>query len=298
MLVWAPLYDSGNRLENHDEGLGGMTMAKTGTCVRMTMNSPGQRSYRKCRTSPLIAGLERTWSKPAVWRSSTWELSTAETKIDWTIGKINWLCVEMFKKYTLHKKSANCWARMIFRLTIVSLPGDFCGGGQPKQAYQQGEPAVTDIGLKERHILHGREKKARLRKSRTLREDLEKHMGILPPEEEVTGSICLLPIENSFFFLSQQKFKQVSQWGHLWVERSTEKRGSCAEPDDGSTNAQATPGWTACTTYETISSCQCNRQQSFIRDELKRRKKPSLRKRNRRRKMWTRSRNPKHVHGF
>ena len=59
---------------------------------------------------------------------------------------------------------------------------------------------VTDMGLKERTQTAWRSEEAHPRKARTLLEDLEKQKGRLPPGEEVTGSICLLPFENGFFF--------------------------------------------------------------------------------------------------
>ena len=39
------------------------------------------------------------------------------------------------------------------------------------------------------------------------REDLEKQKGRLPPGEEVTRSVYVLPFENSLFFSSHQNFK-------------------------------------------------------------------------------------------
>ena len=56
------------------------------------------------------------------------------------------------------------------------------------------------MGLTERTQTAWRREEARPRKARTLLEDLEKQKGRLPPGEEVTGSICLLPFENGFFF--------------------------------------------------------------------------------------------------
>ena len=72
------------------------------------------------------------------------------------------------------------------------------------------------MGLTERTQTAWRREEARPRKARTLLEDLEKQKGRMPPGEEVTGSICLLPFENGFFLANRgSKQNKVSPCGYV-----------------------------------------------------------------------------------
>ena len=94
--------------------------------------------------------------------------------------------------------------------------------------HQQSEPAGHRHGVKRETQTARRREEARLRKARTLLEDLEKQKGRLPPGEEVTGSICLLPFENSFFLANRgSKQNKVSPWGYVAWETDREVRKLC-----------------------------------------------------------------------
>ena len=114
--------------------------------------------------------------------------------------------------------------------------------------HQQREPAGHRQGGwgggGEGHRLHrGAKKHVSVRQG----EDIEKQTDRLPPREEVTRSVSVLPFENGLIFLTNRSSKQskVSQWGYLWIERSIGKRASWVEPQKWSTNARATLSCTA-----------------------------------------------------
>ena len=62
------------------------------------------------------------------------------------------------------------------------------------------KPLVTDRGWEEGHGLHGDVKK---HVSARQGEDIEKQKDRLPPREEVTRSLCVLPFENGIFLTSR-----------------------------------------------------------------------------------------------
>ena len=116
--------------------------------------------------------------------------------------------------------------------------------------HQQNEPAGHQ------HRLQGDGKKhVSARQGLYLKFSRNRRAGCMPLGKEVTRSICLTN-RKRFFFFSQQKFKAeqsfpVGSSHYDWVERSTQKGESSAEPQERSdrversAKARATLGWAA-----------------------------------------------------